>query len=542
MKHLKNILLLLCLTQIDACNVNAERVRSVEHVELCIKEDSKKQTNVTDVIGKINDIEVEESNLEYYINKPYDKLLQLVQKIYPDGQKDKYALMIYLMTSTQRLKKKFTLELSELSEAELQEKLDALEGWEKEEYAMIRYIYEEREEIRKVAPEYADYVEGYGNYKHKYNNYHSDLFEKAMYMIEDYKQYYKECLTFQGTTEEYAREKAAKVFEHHLMNFKHDLFFSNLLNKGLMFIDNSDKRAELNSRLCSLPKEIKIYSSSEMNKQLAAKKLMLDAMGQSATEKLEFLLNTCVRSEKFEQFTREDCYSGVISGIHSTIRSVILHFPQIHAFRRGQDSSYIVREGETSLSAETILCRVAQQMRTEKQAIYIQNPDGSCEVEYKDLSDGIAVASEITDAALRGREELNLEEIEEFCKEVSSEAQAYIDGKRASKLIPYETSALNSSATKKRIEESVKNSSFDKISYVGYLYEEVDKMMKTTDSDEERKEKLAEAYVYFLMLEEISEGNEKDIEYVAKIENANDEVLEKVTQTLKSQYNNSYSS
>ncbi len=573
MKILKNILLLLCLTELDACNVNVERVRSVEQVELCIKEDTKKQTNVTDVIGKTNDIEVKNCNLSAYTNEVYEKRIGLVDKHAPDMDTYKRKLMVYLMMAFRNSKAKYIKELSNFNVDELHEQLNNI----KDSYAMIRYIYEERDFIREVAPEYADYVEGYGNYR-------QEIFVKAMYMIEDYKQ----CSEVPGTNIAHVEKESAKVFEHNLINFEQNFkyfYYSGFLNDGLRLINNIAKRAELNARLNEFSKthettdttdmcdkaEIEKIVHAEMEEEsienLVHKKLILDAMeGQSATDKLEFLLNTCVRvrSKKLDQLTKKDICSGVIFNVYDNIKKTILHLPEIHAFRIGcEDPTYIAREGETSLSTEVLSHRVKTKMS-------YQNA--------QDTENGISVADDIIKTALRGREELNLEEIEEFCKEVSSEAQAYIDGKRASKLIPYETSALNSSATKKRIEESVKNSSFDKISYVGHLYEEVDKMMKTTDSDEERKEKLAEAYVYFLMLEELTEkgkaetkeeakargrlkGNarikadeelktreeamakekEEDIGYVAKIENANDEVLEKVTQTLKSQYNNSYS-
>ncbi len=510
MKQLHKVALLLFLS----ISITANEDQLKETIGISLNTNSQRKSDVQDSIKKMKE-EIEDCGFEAYDITLNDHMNQIIENI-ENIAKNKIGLIKSIMLLDGNDEEAYAIDLSKLTVKDLQSKAKQSKADTIEEYAMIRYIYEDKEFLNSIHKEYAEFIEGYGNYNQK-------LFLEVMYQINGARKVIEEheSRTFaseeaKSSHKEYIQTELYKFFEYQYkecIEYKTQKF-----NGSLAFIKDISKQADAKYRTLSRDK----------TSILASKHIILEAMeGQSPVEKLDMLMNMYVERPKYQELGESE--SNYRKFLRKSLPSRIASpnweegFAQYYVIHKVIDSEYIESNDfiETSQALKRIQFKYDQAFEeygaTGVEYSYVGRMIG--EEEWNKLVGNRSVLKVKVDpnSDFKNRRGEPVSELEFVFEKFKSIMQEYSEiGYPYRKQHPYRIFQSvggyhDKFDVKKKYDEATAKGKFKKYSFVGGLYSEADEVMyKMKDEILEKRELSADILVKFLMIKELSGEEQVD--------------------------------
>ncbi len=583
MKQFKNILLLLCLTNVaikcttpfkeGLVNINDYNTEKSEYVKKAIYDISKtnivkkvKIKNLEDICLKIKRLRREISKLytyqcqcPHYKNSITESVFNHIITCFSKCGKN--ALFI-----EQSYKVSLKPETTELIKKSYKMKYKTRNEYSKEamcNQSIIEHLYcmkycEISNELCRVAPIYQHYLEAIGKYD-------QSVFKEAVHLIYECKIYIKK----NEDVYQESKEKTAKLFTPALIKLQYKPEINHYTQYLLFFITNINRRMALqNTILKNSVNDMKhfrlitmycVLKEISINMPEANAIKMISIMNDDTNIKssadlciqtqMAFLLYscTCLPGEAMDNYYKNYCQARNLTELHDFFKTC--QFENISAKNMCCHIEY--DENPTHI--------YASQLRDRVKAVIKPISTFQCFEEISDdivntVLDGRETVKIFTKKATRLNKEIKCiqnaqkdkriskqslssliylkkqlktanknSEVEIFCEEVKKEWEAYISGNRVGKLLKYEEKILKNTTVDPEIIAEREVYSFTQVKY---LYDEVSNMREPLCNHRPR---LATC-ICFIMIKEMShedniENREKNIKHIKEIAETTGEQL-----------------
>ncbi len=512
MKQLHKVALLLFLS----ISITANEDQLKETIGISLNTNSQRKSDVQDSIKKMKEEKIDSAGIDRFNQSGYDTRVISVKKLYPNISEKDCKFIFYAMILCRKKTDEFIKKFYNMNIIERDKWATALDNKAQSAFAMLKFIYEDKEFLNSIHKEYAEFIEGYGNYNQK-------LFLEVMYQINGARKVIEEheSRTFaseeaKSSHKEYIQTELYKFFEYQYkecIEYKTQKF-----NGSLAFIKDISKQADAKYRTLSRDK----------TSILASKHIILEAMeGQSPVEKLDMLMNMYVERPKYQELGESE--SNYRKFLRKSLPSRIASpnweegFAQYYVIHKVIDSEYIESNDfiETSQALKRIQFKYDQAFEeygaTGVEYSYVGRMIG--EEEWNKLVGNRSVLKVKVDpnSDFKNRRGEPVSELEFVFEKFKSIMQEYSEiGYPYRKQHPYRIFQSvggyhDKFDVKKKYDEATAKGKFKKYSFVGGLYSEADEVMyKMKDEILEKRELSADILVKFLMIKELSGEEQVD--------------------------------